>query len=105
MLDLSVAIAEGVGMVLENDAFAKIERMASLFDLLKVGDNVRCQLLNGQALICLQILLSRQWSVADVLPKLSEVLGRAEKFRVSWYVFVGSFEKLLLQYWKVRPRF
>jgi hypothetical protein len=24
--------------------------------------------------------------VADVLPKLSEILGGAEKFRISWYV-------------------
>ncbi len=53
MLDLFVAIAKGVGMVLENNTFAKVKRIASLFDLLKVGDNVRCRLLNSQALICL----------------------------------------------------
>ena len=40
-------------------------------------------------------LLARQWSVADVLP-LCKVLGRAEKFCVSWDIFVNSFEELLL---------
>ena len=42
---------------------------------------------------------------ADILPKLSGTLDGAEKFCISWYVFVSSFEKLLLQYWKVRLRF
>ena len=41
--------------------------------------------------------------VAEVLPELSEVVGGAEK-RVSWDVFVSSFEELLLLHWKVRPR-
>ena len=44
------------------------------FYSLKIGDDVCCRLLNGYALICLQILLARQWSVTDVLPKLSEKL-------------------------------
>ena len=83
MLDLFVAITEGVGMVLENNALAQIKPTASLFYPLKVGDNVCCRSLNSQALIWLQTLLARQWPVAKVLPKLCEVLGRAEKFCVS----------------------
>jgi hypothetical protein len=47
LLDFFVAITEGVGMVLENNAFAQIERMASLFYSLKVGDDVCCRSLNG----------------------------------------------------------
>ena len=39
-------VTEGVGLVLENYAFAQIERMASLFYSLKVGDNVYYQSLN-----------------------------------------------------------
>jgi hypothetical protein len=34
-LDLFVAITKGVGMVLKNDAFAQVERTASLFYPLK----------------------------------------------------------------------
>jgi hypothetical protein len=34
------AITEGVGMVLENDATAQVKLTASLFYLLKVGDDV-----------------------------------------------------------------
>jgi hypothetical protein len=34
-------------MLLENEAFAEIERMASLFYLIKVGDDVRFWSLNG----------------------------------------------------------
>ena len=45
--DLFVAITEGVGMVLENNATAQIELPASLFYLLKVGDDVRRRSLNG----------------------------------------------------------
>jgi hypothetical protein len=70
-------------MVLTNDAFAQIERTAGLLYSLKMGDDVCCRSLNGKALISLQILLARQWSVAEVLPKLSEILGGAEKFCVS----------------------
>jgi hypothetical protein len=47
LLDLFVAITEGVGMVLENDITAQVELTASLFYLLKAGDNVRCRSLNG----------------------------------------------------------
>jgi hypothetical protein len=32
----------------------------------------------------------------DILPELSGTLDGAEKFFISWYVFVSSFEKLLL---------
>ena len=39
-LDLFVAITEGVDMVLENDATAGGELTASLFYLLKVGDDM-----------------------------------------------------------------
>ena len=35
-----VAITESAGMVLENDAIVQIELMASLFYLLKAGDDV-----------------------------------------------------------------
>jgi hypothetical protein len=47
LLDLFVAITEGIRMVLENDAFAQIERIASLFYSLKVGDDVCYRSLNG----------------------------------------------------------
>jgi hypothetical protein len=42
LLDFFVAITEGVGMVLENDATAQVELTASLFYLLKVGDDGAC---------------------------------------------------------------
>ena len=67
-------------MILENYAIAQVERTAIL-------------------------LLAREWPVAKVLTELFEILNRAEIFCISWYVFVNSFEKLLLQHWKVRPRF
>jgi hypothetical protein len=47
LLDLFVAITKGVGMVLENDATTQVKLTASLFYLLKVGDDVRYRSLNG----------------------------------------------------------
>jgi hypothetical protein len=47
LLDLFVAIAESIGIVLENNTFAQIECIASLFYSLKVGDDVCCRSLNG----------------------------------------------------------
>jgi len=47
LLDFFVAITEGVGMVLEKGAFARIERLASLFHSLKVGYDVCCWSLDG----------------------------------------------------------
>jgi hypothetical protein len=40
LLDLFVAITEGVGIVLKNDAFAQIERTADHLYPLKVGDKI-----------------------------------------------------------------
>jgi hypothetical protein len=45
--DLFVAITEGIGMVLENNVLAYVERTASLFYLLKVGDDAGRRSLNG----------------------------------------------------------